>query len=181
MSQGYASPICYSAQPSLLIPWGLGYNAALTTTPVSNTSYFLYMGVSPHASSSVDFLYKVTSTSSVITWAEVGVFKGSLVANGNASLTRLGTADISSNLGSAASVVKNISLGTALAAGDHVWAAWGLQATGVGAWRAMLADSIQSGIHQSSAATQLSTLSSPITTGIEANNTAIPWIRLMVN
>lgn len=105
-----------------------------------------------------------------ITWNEVGIFKGAPAFNGNATLTRLGSANKPAGTG-----VKKTSITAAVAVGDHLWAAWGSQATTVAQERATLADELQIGTIQSVAG-RISTVTSPTAWAVVATSLLPAWI-----
>src|SRR4051794_35035837 len=74
--------------------------AAAVTTAISNTSYFQYLGKVNYAVTSADVVCRVTTLAATITWAEIGIFKGVSVANGTATLTRLGFTNVAATFNS---------------------------------------------------------------------------------
>jgi len=128
---------------------GIVTNTALTT----GLSHFYYIGqaqVAVAAAATVTGIYKVTVIAAgAVTWAEVALFKGSPVAFGNASLTRLGFASIAGVVTVLGTKATAITLTTAIAAGDDLWLAiGGVAATTQFQIRGGLAEEIQFGVFQ---------------------------------
>lgn len=155
-------------------------NTSTTLSLTSTTSYAVWLGVAGYVSSSVNLLFNVTTLASTITWAEVGIFKGAINLNGNPTLTRLGTADVSGVVNSTG--IKNVvvSLTTPLSIGDDVWAVIGDQASVTMVVRAGLADDIQSGRFATLTA-RPSTVTSPTAWTLAGNTIALPWINGFIN
>lgn len=169
----------------MLAPIGLSMgNLTDFTAAVSLRSYFLYLGRTMRAITTSTFLARVVtgySGGSGSPWAEVGVFTGDVVANGNASLSRVGFTDVSSTFNSTGVKAVTISL-SGVSIGDGLWLAWGNQIEFGGTnflLRAMLADDIQSGVFQFFAG-RISTLSVPAMTTLESATTVPAWARLAV-
>ncbi|MDB5254176.1 MAG: hypothetical protein JWL80_242 [Parcubacteria group bacterium] len=124
------------------------YPANLTTVTALTTgvTYFQYMGVAGKPYTSCSVLQNVTTLAATITWAEVGVFKGTPVLNGAASLTRLGFTSVAATYNTLGR--KSTAVTVAAAAGDQLWVAFGSSATTPFQVRGMLADDLQSGVFQ---------------------------------
>lgn len=109
-----------------------------------------------------------------ITWAEVGVFKGTPALNGNVTLTRLGTKDVSATYNALG--VKKISFtGLTINYGDEIWLVFGSQATTPYQLRASAADDVTVGLMQSIAG-RPSTVASPTAWAIVASTLAPPVV-----
>jgi hypothetical protein len=157
-------------------PIGL-YAATLTavTALTTGTTYFEYVGVAGKAYTTCTVLTNVTTLAATITWAEVAVFKGAPVLNGNASLTRLGFTNVATTYNSTGR--KSTAVTVTAAAGDNLWVAYGSTATTPFQIRGLLADDIQSGVFQT-ATVRPSTASSPQATTL-GGATAIPgWVSM---
>jgi hypothetical protein len=137
-----------NAQNAVLQPVGL-YAASLAavTALATGQSYFVYLGRVPVALTTLDLLLKVTTGGATITWAEVAIFKGAPVLNGNASLTRLGFANVAAVVNTTG--VKKVTVALAGgAAGDDLWVCVGAAATTMPQFRGLLADELQGGTFQ---------------------------------
>jgi len=156
-------------------------NLTATLTLTSNSTFVVYLGTCPKASSSIVLRYRVTTAAATITWAEVGIFRGAVNIGGNPTLTRLGTLDVSGVINSTGIKSSTVSLSTAAAVGDDLWAAVGNQATTAGIVRGALADDIQSGILTEDASVRPSTVASPNTFTIAAANRVVPWVTALVS
>lgn len=172
---GYVAPV----NSGLLVPLGL-YAGSLAgvTAFVSGTMYAVYLGRCPVAVTSATVLLKVTTAGVTITWAEAAIFRGSLVPNAGASLTRLGFANVAAVVNSLGTKAVVVTL-SGMAAGDELWLAIGAQATTMPVFRAMLADDVQSGVLQS-AAVRPSLTTSPQATLLAAATLAPPWCSVRV-
>lgn len=158
-------------QDAVLAPRGLyAANNVDVTSTVSGVSYFEYVGKLGIAATTCDILQNVTAGAATITWAEVAIFKGGITLNGNASLTRLGYADVSGtyNTTGIKKTTVNLSGGTV---GDNIWIVYGSNASGPFQVRALLADDLQTGVFQSTSV-RPSLASSPQATTIESSSTA---------
>lgn len=161
---------------SILFPVGLGepINTTAATAFVSATSYFSYLGRLGSAITTIDLLVKVTTAVATITWAEVAVFKGTPVLNGNASLTRCGFTNVATTFNSLGVKKTTVSL-SGLAAGDDIWACLGSQATTPYQVRGLFADELQTGVVQS-AAVRPSLAASPQATTLVAAALVPAWV-----
>lgn len=170
---------------AMLPPIGLSI-ADLTAVTVNaqDTSYSLYLGRTMRAITTATFLCRVTTlyiAGSSGPWAEVGVFTGDIVANGNASLTRVGFTDVAATFNTTGNKAVPISL-SGVSIGDPLWLAWGVKKGIAGQafeLRGMLADDIQSGVFQKFAG-RISTMSVPTTTTLEGATTVPAWARLTI-
>lgn len=166
----------YGAFTPFLGLWWLGpANLTAVTVPVSNTSYFQYLGRVNYAVTSADVVCRVTTQAATITWAEIGIFKGASVANGTATLTRLGFTDVAATFNSTGIKKTTVAL-TGAAAGDELWVAYGSQATTPYVLRGMVADDIQSGILQEKATTRISTVAAATAMGLSGATLVPAWM-----
>jgi hypothetical protein len=154
-------------------------NISTATSLASNATVFVHVGTAQKTSSSVEVLYRVaTGASGAATWAEVGIFKGNVVFNGNATLTRLGYTDISGTGVTVTGIKKTtVSVSPSIQIGDDIWVAMGGQyATTQWQARGGLADDLQSGCFQISTTTRISTLTSPFTSTLASATAVPPWV-----
>jgi hypothetical protein len=168
------------AGDKLLKPIKDAANTSTTLSLTSATSYAIYAGVCPVASSSINVTYNVTTACATITYAEIAIFKGSVNLNGNPTLTRLGFADISGVANTTGIKNTTISLSTAAVIGDVLWIVLGDQATTTMIIRAGLADDIQTGIFATISG-RPSTITSPTAWTLAGNTIAVPWVSAFVN
>ncbi len=144
----------------IYVPVGLfGNNLTAVTALTTGLSYFEYIGVAPRTYTSCTTLFNVTTQVATITWAEVAIFKGTPVINGNASLTLLGSTSVAATFNSTGRKSTAVTL-TGAAAGDNLWVAFGSAASTPFQVRGMLADQMQSGALQT-ASVQPSAAGSP--------------------
>ena len=153
------------------------FGAANNTSAMSLTntnSFCIYLGRADRIYSSVKLMYQVTTAlGATISWAELAIYKGTPVLNGNATLTRLGYSDMSAVWNTATIKTTTITT-TGMVTGDDLWAVFSNSTTGtVAQFRCGSADPISSGAYQTSNNTRPSTsttISGTLTT------TAMPWI-----
>lgn len=152
-------------------------NATAVTAAVLNTSYFQYIGRASVALASLDVTVRVTTAAvAAITWAEIGVFKGAPVANGAATLTRLGFTDVSAVFNANGIFKTTIAL-SGMAAADDLWLAYGSNAAVTGyQLRGMVVDDIQSGALQEKAATRISTVAAATLMSLSAASLVPAWM-----
>ncbi len=164
-----------SSDPVFFTPHGLhAANLTAVTAITSTNSYFEYIGVAAKPYTTCTVLQNVTTAAATITWAEVAIFRGTPVLNGNASLTRLGYTSVSGTYNSTGRKSTAVTL-TGAFTGDNLWVAWGSQATTAFQVRGMLADDLQSGVFQT-ATIRPSLASSPQATTL-GGATAVPgWV-----
>lgn len=125
--------------------------AALTGTRsiTSTNTMALYMGRAPKALTSVKLRCRVTTAAATITWAEVGLARGTPVMGGNPTLTAVGFADVSASYNSTGqkTTTINVSSGQVVQRGDDIWLLVGNQATTALVVRAQtMADDLQAGL-----------------------------------
>jgi len=158
--------------------WAGAANTTTATALVSNSSYFLYLGRINKTLSTIDVVCRVDTLAATITWAEVGIFKGSMIANAaSAALIRLGFTNVAATFNSTGVKKTTVAL-TGHTPGDDLWVAFGSQATTPYQLRAGLADDVQSGGFQSLAATRISTMGATVPT-LEGGTLAVPWARVV--
>ena len=136
--------------------WHQQASVAVSTALTTGLTHFYYIGraqAAVAAAATVTGIYKVTVIAAgAITWAEVALFKGTPVAFGNASLTRLGFASIATVVTVLGTKATAITLTTAIAAGDDLWlAVGGVAATTQFQIRGGLAEEAQFGVFQTAA------------------------------
>lgn len=161
-----------------------GYHNAANLTDVyasaAGTAIAVWLGTAPWKSTSVTLRYRVTTAAVTITYAEVGIFSGSINLGGNPTLTRLGYADVAAVVNSTGLKSTAVTLSTACNPGDNLWAVFGNDATTPLQVRAGLADDIQTGICATLAA-RPSTATSPTVWTIAGATVAVPWVTGYVN
>ena len=152
-------------------PVSLTAVTALTT----GLTHFTYMGAAAKNYTSCSILVNVTTAGATITWAEVAIFKGIPPMNTTASLTRLGSTNVSATFNSIGRKVTAVTV--SVAAGDTMWIAYGSSATTPFQLRGLLSDDLQSGVFQTGSV-QPSAAGTPFTTTL-ATATAVPaWARM---
>ena len=163
-----------AGSPAVKIPIGL-HAANLTTSTALTTGlcHFLYVGKAPSALTTLDMMAIVATAAATITWAEVAVYKGSVVVNGNASLTRLGWTNVAATFNSTGIKKTTIAL-SGVVAGDDLWLCYGSSATTPFQLGGLLADRIQSGVVQT-ASVRPSTTASTATT-LAAASLVPAWV-----
>lgn len=158
-------------------------NITTATAFTSAVAYAQLLGVASVASNSVKLQLRVAVKCATITFAEIGIFKGSVNHGGNPTLTRLGVADVSAVFGGSTGI-KNVTVNcsSGIQPGDTLWVVFGTQATTMNTFRGHLADDLQSGIFATLAATaRPSTVTSP-TTWTLASATQVPaWVTAYLN
>jgi hypothetical protein len=138
------------------------------TILVSNSSYAAYMGRADAAYTSISLRVQVNTAASGITWAEVGIGTApAITLNGGASITRRGSTNVAASFNSTGDKTVAVAV-SGISAGDHLWALFGSQATTPYQLLSCEVESMDAGIDQSSAATRISTMSSPTSFGISA-------------
>lgn len=134
---------------SLVRPANFVLDAVSDTANATSQQFVAtFLGNAPKASSSANVLFRVTGGASGITWAEVGIFKGTLPFPPPASvnLVGLGTADVSGVVNTTG--IKNVAvtLSPSCAAGDPLWVVYNINATGAGTLRAYLVNNYTEGV-----------------------------------
>jgi hypothetical protein len=176
--QTWATPAAGAAiadVPRFMCPLSWMGAANLTTVSAfaTNVTYLLYLGRVGKALTTIDVVNRVGTAAATITWAEVGIFKGTPVANGAATgLTRLGFTNVAATFNTTGIKKTTIAL-SGHAAEDDLWVAFGSQATTPYQLRSGLAYDIQDGGFQSVAG-RLSTIGVSSGTNVAAT-LAIPW------
>ncbi|MDB5266275.1 MAG: hypothetical protein JWN89_90 [Parcubacteria group bacterium] len=155
--------------PAFYVGQGVAPTAASVTTNVTNVTYFIYLGKATKAFTSCNAAYRVTTVpAGTLTWAEIGIAKGTPALNAASAMTRLGFADVSGVVTSA--VVKKTAITvSSVTIGDDLWFAWGGQyVTTQWQGRATLQDDIQSGVVQQFAG-RFSTMGAAAASTLSAN------------
>lgn len=150
-------------------------NLTAVTAFATQDAYYVYLGRAQHALTSCDVVCRVTTAAATITYAEVAIFTGAPVANGNASLTRRGFTDVAATFNSIGIKKTTVTL-TGVSAGDDLWAVFASQATTPFQLRGCLADDIQSGVFQTTNAVRPSTAASPQATTLAGAAVVPPWV-----
>jgi hypothetical protein len=152
-------------------------NLTSVTVLTTGLTYFSYVGRVNDAITTCDVVQNVTAAAVTITWAEVAIFKGVPVGNGNASLTRLGFTSVAATYNSTGRKKTTIAL-SGVTPGDDLWLAYGSAATTPFQVRAGLADDLQGGMFQT-ASVRPSTASSPQAVTL-AGATVVPGAAVLV-
>lgn len=175
--QGIQGPAGTSIAPTVrMSPMFATANLTSTKTLTSNTSFAVYVGKAPSANPTVTVRYRVTTAAATITWAEVAIATGAVVAGGNPSLTVRGFTNVAAVINSTGQKTTAVTT-SGVAAGDDLWIIVGNQATTAGAVRAQsIADDIQAGVQAARASNRPSTQSGAQTYTIEGATTLAPWV-----
>jgi len=142
--------------PILIYPPGFTLVSGNVTSQSSAATYAVYLGVCPIAATSVTFRCYVATAAAGITWAEVGIAKGTPALATAVLLTRMGFVNAATGFGSTGITAFTVPV-SGVVPGDHLWIIYGSSATTVQALRAGAGDQINSGRLVSSAATRPST------------------------
>ena len=129
------------------------------TEEVSQEARALYIGRALAPFTVAAPVVDVVSTAAT-DWCEVGICKGNpVLCDGPSNLTLIGYADTTGDW-SVPGPVKTTIGGIAIAAGDHLWLAWSVKATGttMPAFRPCLPDGILGGLFVFANTTRLSTM-----------------------
>lgn len=158
-------------------PEFIAANATTATGMASGTTYARYMGRAKKDLTQIKIWYQVqTAGAGAVTWAEIGIGSTTIEPRfANASISRLGWADISADVLATGQKSKTIT-GLTVKRGDHLWVLMG-GALATTQWQARggIADSLGAGRVQSAAATRISTMAIPAAFTL---STAItdPWV-----
>jgi len=154
-------------------------NLTSTKSLTSGWTFAVYMGRLQTAASSVSVRLRMTTGSATITWAEVAIAKGPVVAGAGTNLTRLGFTDASAIMNSVGLKTVTVAL-TGAAVGDDIWVLIGNAATTLGVVRAQsIADDIQTG-SQVAANVRPSTMASSTAFAVEAASTLAMWCAVIL-
>jgi len=159
------------------VAWAGAVDLTTLTAYVSNSCYFYYLGRALGPITTCDVVCRVGTAAATITWAEVAIFKGDVLANAAASLSRLGFTSVSGTFNTTGIKKTAVAL-TGVQGGDDLWVVFGSQATTPYQLRAGLADDIQDGSFQSAALARPSTVATPFATTLGSATLAIPWCRV---
>jgi hypothetical protein len=176
-NNGYEKTTGYQRiPPSIKMPeWFGAANVTTALTPVSATSYCVYLGRADRPYSSVKLQYFVTqSAASGIGWAEAGIYRGTPVLSGSTTITSLGYADASSVWNSTGTKTTEIFISQSMAVGDDLWAVLNVSASTVPLFRAGLVDHLGAGFMQSATNTRISGSATIVPT--KSTTDAMPWI-----
>lgn len=119
--------------PAMIFPeWCAAGNLTTVKSLFSNTTWAIYVGRAPWALDGVNVKYNVTTAAATITWAEIGLATGQVIANGNSALTVVGTTDISGVINTTGVKTTKIVATRPIHEYDDLWVVIGNQATTVG-------------------------------------------------
>lgn len=169
------SSVDQTSSPTLPVGF-LAANLTATKVITSTNSFAVYMGRAGAAYTTITLRLRVTTAAATITWAEVAIATGAPVLGGNPSLTRRGFTNTAAIVNSAGQ--KSIAVTVSgIAAGDHLWAIIGNQATTAAVIRGGLADDLQAGT-QASVVVRPSLMATPQTFTLEGATAVCPWIAM---
>lgn len=156
-------------------------NITSTRTPVSGTTYAVYLGRAPKylpAGSSVDANFRTTSPAATITWAEVAIATGA-PDSGSSFLTLRGFSSVTSSVTTAGIKSLPVTITSDIKPGEDIWILYGISAVTVGALRACsVADNLQTGAVAARTSTRPSTMAADTQFTTESD-TALPlWMSL---
>lgn len=122
--------VIWNQPPAIWTPIGTDLaNITTATTMATNTCYALYLGKAAAEYSTCDIMFRcVTAAVGAITWAEIGIAKGTFVLNGNAALTRCGYVDVSGDVTATGTKKKLAVALSGIVTGDDLWFVAGGQA-----------------------------------------------------
>lgn len=143
--------------PILIFPPGFAPLSGGVTTPTTNQILACYLGVCPIAATTITIRCRVTTAVAGLTWAEVGIAKGTPVFGAGTNLTRVGWTGVSTNFNSTGNKSTDIAV-TGVNPGDHLWILHGSQATTPYALSAGSGDTIGAGRVLFLGATRISTM-----------------------
>ena len=162
------------------VSW-MGAAGLTTSTALAfSSSYALYVGAAPSAITTVNVVCNVTTNYAGGTsgnWAEVGVFRGNPVANGAATLTRVGFTSVTGTFNTTG--IKNTAITlTGVNAGDDLWVAFSSGTGGIGGTAyqvrgGLVYETLDGGFQ--SIAGRISTVASPTSWANVGAATVIPW------
>jgi hypothetical protein len=156
-------------------------NLTAVTAMATGVCHCYYVGVAPFSTSSINLLVNVTALVATITWAEVAIYRGTPMLNGNCpDLTRLGYTDVAASYNTTGRKNTTINLTIPANPGDNLWVVLGSAATTPFQIRGALADDLQSGIFNT--LTARPSLTAGPTAGTLAGATVVPgWITIKLN
>jgi len=92
----YLISVVDAPAPAFVFPeWCSAGSLTANKTLSTNTAWAVYVGRAPYALAGVNIRCNVITAAATITWAQVALATGPLVANGNSALTVVGTTDVS--------------------------------------------------------------------------------------
>lgn len=168
-----------SSYEKLKFPMGIAQSTSAVSAGTTNISYFVYMGKAPYSLTTCNLITKVTTAAVTITWAELGVFTGTFVENGNATLTRRGFTDVSATHNSLGTKTTTVAL-SGISPGDDLWVAWGSQASTPYVLRGGIADEMQRGVFQFASATRISTVAASTTMTLQGTTIIPAFIQMSI-
>lgn len=135
----------------------LSGKANTNTTNTTNECYYMYLGRASSAFTSVTVGWRLAQSAITVTWAEMAIYTGTpnpVATSG--LLTRKGYTDITTDITAATGLKTTVISLSGIAAGDHLWFAFGNQALTTGQLRSTIADNLRSGLNN-----ELPTASNP--------------------
>lgn len=116
--------------PSLVFPeWCSAGDLTVSKILSTNTAWAIYIGKAPWALTGVTARYNVTTAAVTITWAQIALATGPLVANGNSALTVVGTTDVASVINTTGIKSTVIRATSPIHENDDLWFIIGNQST----------------------------------------------------
>ena len=177
----YLISVVDAPSPSFVFPeWCSVGNLTASKSLFSNTSWAIYVGRAPFALSGVNVRCNVTLAAASITWAEVALATGPLVANGNSALTVVGTTDVSGVINTTGLKTIKIVSTKPVHEYDDLWIIIGNQATTVAEIRqGTNIDEHQQGMASSKINTKPSDILDVATGFLTESNTAANCVSLI--
>jgi hypothetical protein len=115
--------------PSIIFPeWCSAGDLTANKSLYSNTAWAIYVGKAPYAITGAHVRYNVTTAAASVTWAQVALAKGPLVANGNSALTIVGTTDVASVINTTGLKTTKILVSSPIHEYEDLWIVIGNQA-----------------------------------------------------
>lgn len=151
----------------------------VATVEVDQEARAVYLGRVETSYNKADVRLYVVLAAVGLSLGEVAICTGTPGIGGSQALTRVGWSDASAVFVGAGAATITVTM-TGVVAGDHLWLAWyqkhdGQQGSNLATFDPATADHLTSCVAQFKAATRLSTMASPTTFGIMANNTEPLW------
>lgn len=138
-----------------------------------------YLGQAPRDITSIALVFNVTTAvAGTVTWAEVGIGTSPapvLNDGGSLNISRVGFTNVAATFNSTGAKKVTVSTST-IAAGSHVWALYGSQATTPFQVTASLADVVNAGFVRFLAAGRISTMAVPAAFGVTYLASRAAWV-----
>ncbi len=157
-------------------------NITTETAEVDEECRALYLRRAHALWTSAKVRWRPTTAVVGATIGELAIAKGGPVVGAGTTLTVLGWADVTAEIGATGPTSKTIAL-TGVARGDHLWLLWWQYTKQTGSlakFRAYLPDNIQSGLHLYATAKQPSTFGSAAFS-LQPDNVAGAWSVVQVS